>query len=385
MPPPKRRGKEADILDKVLETASLPHFVNVEDLKQQIEEQLRVLNIRARVKQFGKGDSIESRKLVLLQHNLKATAPLERKMLASAVGLKPAAFDTLCNKASHYIDVSSFNSKKRKARSSLQTSTDSTTRAAAVQSTIPALSIRLGAQVHDSHGYARRAQQLFSDMERYITTTSTISSPRKRGYLQDMQRSRATYEAACFYVTARNTRMKKSRNSSDSVEQEDTQLSIQDVIHASTSVSALDFKGILPMVQEFAMEMEKEQKKVAAATASTKKSAAATTKRKRAKSSREPTRQEESSSVDGAAQALLESVESAANGGEMRQKSSHVVDATPKFVYSPRFLQWKEKVLKETCDKEMKLSSQDSDVASTTDCQAIQIAADAIIRRNSIL
>lgn len=160
-------------------------------------------------------------------------------------------------------------------------------------------------------------------------------------------------------------------------------MSIQDVIQASTSVSELDFKSILPTVQEWVLEMEKEQKKVAA---SSKKSAAATTKRKRTRPSTKPTRPEESSSVDGAAQALLESVESAATGGETRQRSSLVMDVTPKFVYSPRFLQWKEQVLKETRDKEMKLASEDGDdVASITDCQAIQRAADAILHRNSLL
>ena len=380
MPPKRRKKAEADILDKVLENASLPHSINVDNLKQQIEEQLRVLNVRAPVKQFGKGDSIESRKLVLLQHILKTSVPLETKTLASAVGIKPAAFETLCNKASHHMDVSS---KKKRSRSSSQTatSTDST----AVQSTIPSLSIRLGAQVHDSHGYARRAQQLFSDMERYITSTTTISSYKKRGYLQDMQRSRAVYEAACFYVTARGTRMKKSRNSSDSVEQEqeDAQLSIQDIIHASTSVSVVDFKDILPTVQEFATEMEKQQKQVAAT--SKKPAAATTTKRKRGRPPNKSARQEEPSSIDGAAQALLEGVESAANGGETRQRSPLVMDATPKFLYSPRFLQWKEQVLQETRDTEMKLASEDGDVASITDCQAIQRAANAILRRNSLV
>lgn len=182
MPPKRRSKKVADILDKVLDTASLPHSVDVGALKQQIEEQLRVLNIRAPVKQFGKGDSMESRKLVILQLILRASkhdVSLKPQTLASAVGMKPAAFETLSNKASHHIDVSPkpTNSRKRKSRNkaaSSQASGDSSVTtggeaAVAPRSTIPAMSIRLGAQVHDSHGYARRAQQLLTDMEGYIS------------------------------------------------------------------------------------------------------------------------------------------------------------------------------------------------------------------------
>lgn len=391
--PPKRCKKVADILDKVLDTASLPHSVDVGSLKQQIEEQIRVLNVRAPVKQFGKGDSVESRRLVILQLLLKASkhdVPLSTQTLASAVGMKAAAFETLSNKASHHIDVSS-ESRKRRSRSasSFQSAADSaTTVAEAVKSTIPALSIRLGAQVHDSHGYARRAQQLLTDIEVFVSSTPTISAQKKRGYLQDMQRSRAAYEAACFYLTARGKKMRKStsRNSSDVAEQEeeDTQLSIQDIIDASNSVSVSEFRDILPTVEEFAEEIENtgRQRKVAASS-----NQSGGTKRKRGKPQTKARGQEGSSERDGvAAQALLECAESAARTGMNNQRASLVMDTTPKFVYSPRFLEWKRRVLEETCDREKQQADEEvANVASISDLDAVQRAANAVLRRNGLL
>lgn len=390
--PPKRRKTAVDILDKVLDTASLPHSIDIASLKQQIEEQLRVLNVRAPVKQLGKGDSVESRKLVLLEQILKTDVPLKTQRLASAVGMKAKDFETLSFKVAQYSNAPSTRSSKKRSRSSSSSQKSrnnvNNTNNNAATSTIPALSIRLGSQVHDSHGFARRAQQLLKDMEQYISSTLTISTQKKRGYLQDMQRSRAAYEAACFYLVARGKKMKKAttRSSDDALqgEEEDTQLSIQDILDASNSVSASEFRGILPTVEKFADDMEDGGKKVAA---SSKQDAGGPVKRKRGKP-RKGSEQQRNSTVDGVARALLEGVEDAAASNDTkRQRVSSIAETTPTFVYSPKFLEWKKRVLQETCDRTKQLMSEEQgdDMASISDSDAMQRAADEILRRSGLL
>lgn len=388
--PPKRR-KNFDILDKVLDTASLPHSLDIASLKQQIEEQLRVLAVRAPVKQLGKGDSEESRKLVLLEQILRASnhdAILETKKLAAAVGMKAAAFEALRFKVSQYNNVSNSSKGKRKRRSSASSqsvtsvlsrdSINDSTISVSHKSTIPALSIRLGSQVHDSHGYARHAQQLLIDVEEYIKTASNISTQQKRGYLQDMQRSRAAYEAACFYVVARGQKTKKSIRSSDSAsqEEEDLQISIQDVIDASTSVSASEFRDILPTVEKFVSDIDGQKKP----RAERKRPASVSAKRRRSTSRKTPKDDGNPREVDGGALALLEGVEEvAAADGTRRQNVSTTTKMTPTFIYSPKFVEWKNRVLQQERDR-MKLNN-----ASVSDGDAILLAADEVLRRNGIL
>ena len=386
MPPKSRKSVVVDILDKVLDTASLPHSVDIASLKQEIEEQLRLLNIRAPIKQLGKGDSVESRKLVLLEHSLRSSKhDVSLKTLASAVGIKVAAFESLSFRVSQYMDVAFKSERKARASfsqpSSLDSQSGNPTKRAASTSTIPALSIRLGSQVHDSHGYAQRAQKLLKDMEDYITSTSTISSQKKRGYLQDMQRSRAAYEAACFYLVARGRKMRKIRGD-DNVEQEeaDAQLTVQDIIDASSSVSASEFRDIMPTVEKFASELEDRQKK------DSKQPASGGSKRKRGRSRKNAPERGEPK-VDEAARALLEGVEGAATSDTKRVKVSTVKDMTPVFVYNPKFLEWKKRKLQETCD-EMKAAiawEKGTDMESISDGDALKRAADEILRRHGLV
>lgn len=382
-----------DILDKVLDEANLPHSVDISALKQQIEEQLRLLNVRVRVRQLGKGDSTECRKLVLLQHILAVSKQeqIPVKTLAAAVGIKPAAFESISLRVKPHVDVSSTaTSNKKRQKSSLQQFAGSQVRnktTAAAASTIPALSIRLGSQVHDSHGFAQRAQQLYRGIEYHIRSNVDLSNPKKRGYLQDMQRSRATYEAACFYLVARGRKMKKkatrgSGENESQQEEEDTQLSIQDVVDASMSVSLSEFRGILPTVEQFASELEDSQRKMAAS--SSKRPAAGRAKQTRASSS---SKQEESKEVDGAARALIVGVEEAAASGTKRQRTSSIPVTTPTFVYSPRFLEWKKRVLQDTCDgtKQAMSDEQHVEIERISDRVAVQRAADEVLRRSGLL
>jgi hypothetical protein len=236
----KGRKKAVDIVDTVL--ASVPHSVDIPSLKQQLDEQLRLLNIRAPGKQLGKGDSVESRKLVLLELILRLeNVRLPPGKLASAVGMKAAAFEGLVAKVGNYVEIAPTARQPQNSQTS-SASANSTV----LSSTIPALSIRLGSQVHDSNGFCSRAQQLFACIEQHIQSSSTLSSQKKKGYLQDMQRSRAAYEAACFYVVAQ---MK--------TEHDDMQLSIQNIVDAS-SLSASAIRDVLPTVEKFASIVQKD-------------------------------------------------------------------------------------------------------------------------------
>jgi hypothetical protein len=354
------------------------------------------LNVRVRVRQLGKGDSTECRKLVLLQHILAVSKQeqIPVKTLAAAVGIKPAAFESISLRVKPHVDVSSTTtSNKTRQKSSLQQSAGSQARnnttntAAAVSSTIPALSIRLGSQVHDSHGFAQRAQQLYRDIEYHIRSNVDLSNPKKRGYLQDMQRSRATYEAACFYLVARGRKMKKkttrgSGENESQQEEEDTQLSMQDIVDASMSVSLSEFRGILPTVEQFASELENCQRKMAAS--GSKRPAAGRAKQTRASSS---SKQGESKEVDGAARALIDGVEDAAASGTKRQRTSSIPVTTPTFVYSPRFLEWKKRVLQDTCDRTKQAMSDEQhvEIERISDRVAAQRAADEVFRRSGLL
>lgn len=393
--PTKRRNKSAvkddvDILDKVLDTASLPHSVDILSLKQEVEEQLRLLNIRA--KKLGKGDSVESRKLVLLEHILRASfsVSLQTQTLASAVGMKAAAFENLSFHVAQYVDVSKSNKKKQSRVSSSSVASQQPEKAVRsssnqdATSTIPALSIRLGSQVHDSHGFAQRAQQLFEDMEDYISSTSTISSHKKQGYLQDMRRSRATYEAACFYLVARGRKMKKSRsNDATQEEEEDVQLSIQDVVNASSSVSASEFRDVLPIVEKFASDMEARQEKDRKQPA-----ASNTSKRKRGKS-RKNGQSHVESNMGEAARALLVIGEAGATASDVmkRPRVDLVEETSPVFVYNPKFLEWRKEKLQEASNKiEQRIAwEQSAAMVSISAGDAMSQAADEVLRRHGLL
>lgn len=347
---PKRCKKAVDIFDTVL--ASLPHSLDIPSLKQHIEEQLRLLNIRAPVKLLGKGDSIESRKLVMLELILRSkNVRLPPGRLASAVGMKAAAFEGLSSKLGNYMNIA--QTKQPHSSQDSVASASST-----VSSTIPALSIRLGSQVHDSHGFARRAQQLLEDMEQHIRTTSTVSAQKKKGYLQDMRRSRAAYEAACFYVVARMEN-----------EHEDTQLSIQNIIEA-TSLSASVFRDVLVIVEKFASVVQKQDQRTNEPSRSS---------RKRGR----PPAQEVTSKRSVSDELLLDGVDTAATREMNRPKP--LAEMPPTFVYSAEFLEWKNRLIQQILEETKHVMTEELSETIFSDYDVLDRAADEVIQRNGIL
>lgn len=342
---------DVDIFDTVL--TSLPHSIDIPSLKQQIEEQLRLLNVRAPGKLLGKGDSIESRKLVLLELILrsdKVRLPLGK--LASAVGMKAAAFEALSSKVGNYINVAPTRQPQSSQNSVVSASST-------VSSTIPALSIRLGSQVHDSHGFARRAQQLLEDMEQHIRTTSTISAQKKKGYLQDMRRSRDAYEAACFYVVAQVKH-----------EHEDTQLSIQNIIDA-TSLSASVFRDVLPTVEKFASVVQKEDRRT--------NEPARSTSRKRGR----PPTQQGTSKRSISDESLLDGAHMTATGETNGPKP--LAEMPPTFVYNAEFLEWKKRLMQQVLEETKRVMNEESSKTIISDSDVLDHAADEVLQRNGLL
>jgi hypothetical protein len=349
----KRRKKAVDIVDTVL--ASLPHSVDIPSLKQQIEEQLRLLNVRAPGKQLGKGDSMESRKLVLLELILrseKVRLPLGK--LASAVGMKAAAFEGLSTKVENYVEIAQMT-QPQSSRSSLASVTST------VSSTIPALSIRLGSQVHDSHGFCSRAQQLLEDIEQHIQSSSTLSNQKKKGYLQDMQRSRAAYEAACFYVVAQMR-----------VEYADMQLSIQNIVDAS-SLSASAIRDVLPTVEKFASIAQKEDRQ-------TKEPAPASRKRGRSRISS----QQGTSKRSNAHLSFLDGIDEMRATGETNLPKN-LAEKPPTFVYSAEFSESKKRVLEQVLEETKRVMKEESSETSISNFDVLERAADEVLKRNGLL
>jgi hypothetical protein len=199
-----------------------------------LREDLRLLEAKVRVGLLGKSDSRQARVVAILACRCSNVATHRgrnsehnrdpRQALAKAVGLSKNVFDHLCSMVDNDLRLyqhavsneNALNCKNRaslRLRKPLNPSDDAKTSTTllgdqslqpenSTKSTIiPELAIRLGNWIPDSEGIARSAQQLMDVIEHFIS--ASVSAHLRAGYSYAIQRHRSAYEAACFFLKAK--------------------------------------------------------------------------------------------------------------------------------------------------------------------------------------
>lgn len=412
MPPKvkRRRSRKNGVVQDIIER--LPHgerqgIIN-DNLQSQVGEMLRVLGVKVPMGRLDKQDSIETRAAVVLEYVLRKeqSRRLAVKTLASAVGMRPAAFEVLQTKIGNYLadnhttrtNPTRVGSQASRTNKSLAASSKPLARNqissrplrsnAVWKSTIPTLSIKLGALVHDSHGFARQAEQLLQDLHRHV---QSLSVHERHGYSSDMTQHREAYEAACFYVVVqrRQGSQPKARSSAATIAtnelemETDRLLEKQDVLNAS-SVLKPRFEEVLRAVEKLSASLEEKKGKVSEKVPPKKKQSAPVPARKRSG----PLAGVESDVVESSGiRSLLKRLEDAENG-EAHEDALPEAPVRIPHVFSDAFVSWKNQILgeaREEARQALRADSRTLQADSISDAEAIKLAAEAILERNQLL
>ena len=237
------------------------------------------------------------------------------------------------------------------------------------------LSISLGSMVEDTDGSARRGEALFESLGQHIMSNSTHKS-NQQALLSDLQRNKAAYEAACFYLSVNdaeggsglakkksNTTKAGAGDGTQSDEEEERVLSISDVMDAAKLGNKKDFEEIVRGVAKIAAEIrmqraadiEKDRKqqrewedlRSSAASSSMKNGAKRAKKRQR----------EDSKRGERSGQILPQDILVAAeekqwsNDVSNTRSGANSARSLPAFVPSAAFLEWKKQILDDAIKK----------------------------------
>ena len=237
------------------------------------------------------------------------------------------------------------------------------------------LSISLGSMVEDTDGSARRGEALFESLGQHIMSNSTHKS-NQQALLSDLQRNKAAYEAACFYLSVNdaeggsglakkksNTTKAGAGDGTQSDEEEERVLSISDVMDAAKLGNKKDFEEIVRGVAKIAAEIrmqraadiEKDRKqqrewedlRSSAASSSMKNGAKRAKKRQREDSKRG----ERSGKI--LPQDILVAAEEKqwSNDVSNTRSGANSARSLPAFVPSAAFLEWKKQILDDAIKK----------------------------------
>lgn len=243
------------------------------------------------------------------------------------------------------------------------------------------LSISLGSMVEDTDGSARRGEALFESLGQHIMSNSTHKS-NQQALLSDLQRNKAAYEAACFYLSVNdaegagsglakkksNTTKAGAGDGTQSDEEEERVLSISDLMDAAKLGNKKDFEEIVRGVAKIAAEIrmqraadiEKDRKqqrewedlRSSAASSSMKNGAKRAKKRQREDSKRgERSGQILPQDILVAAEEKQWSNDVSNTRSGANSASKHSARSLPAFVPSAAFLEWKEQTLNEAIAK----------------------------------
>mmetsp|Transcript_23485 Transcript_23485/g.32937 ORF Transcript_23485/g.32937 Transcript_23485/m.32937 type:complete len:471 (+) Transcript_23485:83-1495(+) len=432
-------------------------------------EQVRILATKCSVGRLGKGDSEQTRAAIILEYVVRQMANHRFSMeaMASAVSMKTKLFRDLHHKVGNYLpnlttppnipsssqsitgatagvgktkkkhkkkatnDAHSFKTSSNGAGNnnrvlqSAPTMTVATTASAAAatipqhqQDNIRLLSIRLGTIIQDSHGSATRAKELLKDIETFICNST--SSVLRRDYMYELERNRAVYEAACFYVVSTTTtssskrkkrktnKKKKSSNNTTSVtnndnddEKDNTTLSNEDVIRAS-NISESVFHDILPIVQDFAKQIAIAKKKGKRTTKRKKdppSSSSATANNNQNQTTKSQKNQHTNSKnnnnrVSGSSSFTEHLVQAIEDGTHKmhdygKESSTPHTDGVPSPSHVPSlvFTNWKKKVLDKAVQKSKQCIIDETTLIDTIASyeKAMEYAADTVLRKHQLI
>jgi hypothetical protein len=372
MRPTILRNEVDDVVDAI--SGIEPSFSVAPESIEKAKEQLRVLNVRVPMGKLGKGDQGKGRAAVVLDYILLkvGTQRLPIKKLAQAAGLKVPAMEQLQRLAGNYLQnqYQAPGAKRGLERedtlspaSLAKCRTARTTRPDCVDhgewaSTIPDLAIRLAAYVVDPYGSVKEATSLLQDIKNYI---GSLSIYERRGYLYDMNRYRAAYEAAAFFFVAQRDAKAFQRNGPSKKGGEDDEyvsFDLQDLLTASNKFTFLELKQVLPHVQQLAQTLE--QKRTEASSGTKKISDKYPNKFKRA-SKKIKADHEEDLEQNAKARAMVEAELVSGDKAEV-------------------FEEWKKKVLESACESVRKEAGD----TGVPELSILAQAADAALARHGI-
>lgn len=444
----------ADPITRILTSPFLP-----QDVKSQLSDEALRKRVRLRCNQLlrqmkaaaginlTRHDTKETRSAIVLEFVLRTGLPDDRHehnsfravplgVLASQVGVKKEFAEDTQRALVHYLNdaaaVVDGRQKTKRTGSALDNTTayasggvgngmsnsrvgtsrnagiesnkaamaaarDIVTRSLQQPETIRDLSIRLGSMVEDADGSARRGEALFETMVQNIFHSTDIDKNSQKALLSDIERNKASYEAACFYLSVNDsegagsgsTKKKKSNSTKagtgdgvQSDEDEERNLTISEIMDAAKLGNKKDFEEIVREVSKMAAGIrlqreannnEEERKKRERTELLRTKSATKGAKKRQRGDSEGGKRQ---------GQILPQDILMAA---EEKEWSNDVSDggtkrSKPAFVPSAAFLQWK----KRTLDGAIARAKEESGDDEMTNQEALEWAVkDIMLRKDS--
>ena len=342
------------------------------------------MKIHNRQGTFGKHDQDVSRAAALLEYIVREEEggfKIPLKKLAKASFMKEANFVKLHQVVGNFRANSASTSRKGPAeRNSSRTHLQ--------ESSIPSLAIRLGNFVQDPNGFARRAQNLFNDIQEHSKSMGVDAS---RQQLIDMVRHQKAYEAACFLLIATKDKSVVHRHSSDNDGGEKA-LDEATLLDKCTAFTARIFQQVHRHTEKLVEEMEEVASKEPASEPVKKpesiyvKRAAALVSQKSSKRTKVGAHHSTSRASVDATMALLERVENADDSilDDSRPATTEKASRIPHA--SPNFVAWKEKILSEARRMAREeIQKETGEPADVSDDMAITHAADAVLRRHGLM
>jgi hypothetical protein len=236
---------------------------------QSTQDALNLLRFRNALGSFGRYDNERKRACAVLQYEAREQCGVQIPMdkLAKLSYSSKTEFEQFHQMIGNFRD----NMKTTKQAGTRSTSNASDKSSSALQkSSIDRLSVQLGTFVPNSSVVASRAQTLLRAIHSHLNDHTSQKShhqqqqQRRLHALQDVQRNRQAYEAACFYLVATNDsnplkRRTVMRPSTDDAT--DRPLDLNTFLNATThSFSKATFETVLAYVKELQEEIVEAQR-----------------------------------------------------------------------------------------------------------------------------
>ena len=356
---------------------------------KRTQDAFRLMNLRHRKGTISRFDNDLGRAAALLEYTVREeegrTIPM--KLLAAAAGNSAKNLIKLHQIIGNFRDIST--NPKSSSSSSVSSLVSSKRRGEFSESSIPALSIKLGALVHDPSGFAHRAQKLFDDMQAYAKTQMGRSDG--RGQLYDMQRYQKAYEAACFYLIAIQEKPSSdnqySKRFSSEVGEEDKKFGIDSIVEACQDITPLLFRNVLQHTENLlnGMKEGRGDQQVSTSADNTKTHRSRTKFITTAKHGHNKLKQPTSSTSrfeSSTTQEFLESIEKVVTQPSVGKDAS-TIGRDSGFMYPRQFLDWRKTVL--TRSRALAREAIENETGATpaaiSDSRAITHAADSVLRQ----
>lgn len=280
---------------------------------------------------------------------------------------------------------------------------DIVTRSLQQPETIRDLSIRLGSMVEDGDGSARRGEALFETVVHHILDSTDIVKSSQKALLSDIERNKASYEAACFYLSVNDsegagtssgsTKKKKSNSAkagtgdgAQSDEDEERNLTISDIMDAAKLGNRKNFEEIVHEVSRIAAKIRLQREANNEEERSNREGTELLRTKNATKGAKKRQRGDLNVAEEERGQILPQDILMAAEEKEWRNDvsdggtnsaSKRRSKRLPAFVPSAAFLEWK----KRTLDAAIARAKSESGDGQMTNQKALEWAVKDIISR----